>query len=138
MPTGGMARLRSFTITFSQVSAELAGCSPSMRSSIRPPVFSFSLWQETQYCAVRSVAGEAEAAEAAIENAPMMRRGRIFARSLRTALVLGFARMAQSRIRAVLAQQLRAFLVIKDAAEAVARTVRRQIRSHAGFAHRVD
>ena len=38
-----MARLRSFTMTFSHVSAELATCSESARSSIRFAVFSFWL-----------------------------------------------------------------------------------------------
>ena len=46
---GGIARLRSFTITFSQVSAELASCSASALSSVRLAVLRRSLWQVTQY-----------------------------------------------------------------------------------------
>src|SRR5215471_1392241 len=60
LPAGGMDRLRSFTMTFSQVSAELNAFSVSAFSSVRPPVFSRSLWQVMQYAVTRSATGVAE------------------------------------------------------------------------------
>src|SRR5262249_52510072 len=60
LPAGGMDRLRSFTMTFSQVSAELNRFSVSAFSSVRPPVFSRSLWQAMQYVVTRSATGVAE------------------------------------------------------------------------------
>jgi hypothetical protein len=43
IPEGGIARLRSFTTTFSHVSAERPTCSASTLSSERPAVFIRSL-----------------------------------------------------------------------------------------------
>jgi hypothetical protein len=48
MPAGGMDRLRSFTITFSHVSAELNTWSASAVSSSMFAVLSFWLWHPTQ------------------------------------------------------------------------------------------
>src|SRR5579864_2180643 len=62
MPGGGIERLRSFTTTFSQVSAELYTCSASALSSVRLAVFSFWLWHETQYLVTSSRAGVAAGA----------------------------------------------------------------------------
>src|SRR5580692_4025619 len=75
-----MARLRSFTITFSQVSCELNGLSASARSSANPAVFSFWLWHETQYLFVSSRAGLSVAAVAATAEIakPVRARHQIF------------------------------------------------------------
>ncbi len=54
-----------------------------------------------------------------------------------TALILGLAGVSQLRIGAMLQQQIRAFLVIQDAAEPVALTGRRKPRRHAGLADRI-
>ena len=48
MPGGGIERLRSFTTTFSQASAERPTCTASAPVSEKPPTFARSLWQLTQ------------------------------------------------------------------------------------------
>src|SRR5258707_833270 len=48
-PAGGIAPVRSLRITFSHTSALAGTFAKSILSSIRPAVFSFSLWQVTQY-----------------------------------------------------------------------------------------
>src|SRR5712692_5799309 len=60
-----MARLRSLTMTFSHVSAELNTCAASTLSSISDPVFSRSLWHVTQYVLRSSRAGGPAASDAA-------------------------------------------------------------------------
>ena len=45
---GGIERLRSFTTTFSQASAERPTWTASAASSENPPTFARSLWQVTQ------------------------------------------------------------------------------------------
>ena len=57
--------------------------------------------------------------------------------NLRTALVLGFAGVAELRIGAMLEEQIRPFLVIQDAAEPVAEAGSRQPGRHARFADRI-
>ena len=49
IPAGGIAPVRSFTITFSQVSASAGIFAGSSVSSMSPAVFSRWLWQVTQY-----------------------------------------------------------------------------------------
>ncbi len=49
MFAGGMALVRSFRTTFSQVSAPAARSVKLTPSSTSPPLFSRSLWHDTQY-----------------------------------------------------------------------------------------
>src|SRR5665213_1491591 len=54
MPSGGMVPPWILRTTFSQVSAPSPTCATSSLSSINPPVFSFWLWQVTQYLSSRA------------------------------------------------------------------------------------
>ena len=49
MPAGGMAPVRSLRTTFSQVSAPAGAIGRAQPSSTSPPLFSRSLWHDTQY-----------------------------------------------------------------------------------------
>src|SRR5437868_8644386 len=100
-----MARLRSFTITFSQVSDELKGWSASAVSNRRFAVFSFWLWQETQYWFTSSPAGVAP--HAANENALAASHSFVIEVLLGSALVLGLARVSELGIGAMLEEQIR-------------------------------
>src|SRR5579863_6031140 len=116
MPGGGIERLRSFTITFSHVSAEFDTCTASAASNMRFAVLSFWLWQVTQYLLTSARAGVVGGAGAwnpdAVKQIAPNINTRIVKISLRTAFVLGLARMAELRIGAVLKEQIRAFLVV--------------------------
>ncbi len=57
--------------------------------------------------------------------------------SLRTAFVLGLAGVAELRIGAMLEKQIRAFLIVKDAAQPVAQAGCRKVRRHAHGADRI-
>src|SRR6266404_2103682 len=119
MPGGGIERLRSFTMTFSHVSAELDTWSASASSSMMLAVFSFWLWQETQYWVTRARAGVAVGAGAwnpkAIQDTQThaIRTFCVVIVLLTTTLVLSLAGMSEFRIRAMFEQQIRAFLVIE-------------------------
>src|ERR1700730_8161435 len=64
-----MALLRSLTMTFSHVSAELNTRSASTLSSTSDPVFSRSLWHVTQYVLTSARAGVPAASDPAREAA---------------------------------------------------------------------
>ncbi len=65
MPAGGIEPLRSRRTTFSQVAAPSPTLVTSSVSSVRPAVFSFWLWQVTQYLSNTARAGTSCAATAA-------------------------------------------------------------------------
>src|ERR1700681_1768491 len=143
MPGGGMERLRSFTMTFSHVSAELATWSASASSSIMLAVFSFWLWQGTQYCVTSARAGVAGGAGAwnpkAIQETQTypIRTLYIVILLLTTTLILGLAGVSELRVRVVLEQQIRPFLVIENATQPVALSRGREPRCHAGLADHI-
>src|ERR1700688_2762501 len=113
MPGGGIERLRSFTMTFSHVSAGLNTWSASALSSMMFAVFSFWLWQETQYWVTRARAGVADGAGAWNPEAPQetqthaIRTFCVFIPLLTTTLILSLAGMSQLRVRAMFEQQIR-------------------------------